>query len=466
MSFTAPKFTNAGRQLQTRVIAGDMLTFTTIKLGDGTMTTEPIAALTDLIHGIITLPVHEVRRNADYADVTGVFQNAGLSSGFYWREIGIFAADPDYPNDRSHDILYCYQNAAELAEYIPSASSAVIEKIIRVACVVGDAENITVGLASQAYAKAEDLQALEEQHSKDVERINNALDTVDPTKVTAKAAPADGDGVMIADSADGGKAKRLLWSSVKEAIGKLFVPLTRKVNGKTLTKDVTLTGDDIALGADDAESLRAAMAKRLKDCGELSGQNDADLLTDPGFYRGGETSKMLLHAPIFSYAWTLEVLANSAWNVGVTQRFIDYETRRMFIRSNHPLESGWVWNNWMEVAQCKTPDYHALSLADGIQSHGTAVYWKDQFNVVSIIFDYGSKKSGSFTPDDWELLATLPEGFRPFGDNWRMCDDSESGSAVATCRVSANGELRYRASAQSQHLSLFGHIYITYIAVN
>ena len=465
MSFTAPKFTGVGRQLQTRVIAGDTLTFTVIKLGDGTMTTEPIAALTDLIHGIITLPVHEVRRNADYAEVTGVFQNAGLSSGFYWREIGIFAADPDYPNDRSHDILYCYQNAAELAEYIPSASSAVIEKIIRVACVVGDAENVTVGLASQAYVKAEDLQALEEQHSKDVERIDNALDAVDPTKITAKAEPADGDGVMIADSADGGKAKRLLWSNVKAALGKLFVPLARKINGKALAKDVTLTAADIKM-PDSEEDVGAAMAKRLKDCGELSGQNDADTLTEPGFYRGGDTSKMLLHAPIFSYARTLEVLANSAWNIGVTQRFIDYETRRMYIRSNHTIESGWVWYDWVEVAQCKTPDYHALSLADGIQSHGTAVYWKDQFNVVSIIFDYGSKKSGSFTPDDWELLATLPEGFRPLGDNWRMCDDSESGSAVATCRVSANGELRYRASAQSQHLSLFGHIYITYIAMN
>ena len=251
MSFTAPKFTNAGRQLQTRVIAGDTLTFTTIKLGDGTMTTEPIAALTDLIHGIITLPVHEVRRNADYAEVTGVFQNAGLSSGFYWREIGIFAADPDYPNDRSHDILYCYQNAAELAEYIPSASSAVIEKIIRVACVVGDAENITVGLASQAYAKAEDLQALEEQHSKDVERIDNALDAVDPTKITAKAEPTDGDGVMIADSADGGKAKRLLWLNVKAALGKLFVPLARKINGKVLSADVTLTASDVGAAASD-----------------------------------------------------------------------------------------------------------------------------------------------------------------------------------------------------------------------
>lgn len=251
MSFTAPKFTNAGRQLQTRVIAGDTLTFTTIKLGDGTMTTEPIAALTDLIHGIITLPVHEVRRNADYAEVTGVFQNAGLLSGFYWREIGIFAADPDYPNDRSHDILYCYQNAAELAEYIPSASSAVIEKIIRVACVVGDAENITVGLASQAYAKAEDLQALEEQHSKDVERIDNALDAVDPTKITAKAEPTDGDGVMIADSADGGKAKRLLWLNVKAALGKLFVPLARKINGKALSADVTLTASDVGAAASD-----------------------------------------------------------------------------------------------------------------------------------------------------------------------------------------------------------------------
>ena len=252
--------------------------------------------------------------------------------------------------------------------------------------------------------------------------------------------------------------------SVKTALAKL-VPTSRKVNGKALTEDVTLTAADIKM-PDSEEDVGAAMAKRLKDCGELSGQNDADMLTEPGFYRGGETSKMLLHAPIFSYAWTLEVLANSAWNVGVTQRFIDYETRRMYIRSNHPIESGWVWYDWMEVAQCKTPDYHALSLADGIQSHGTSVYWKDQFNVVSIIFDYGSKKSGSFTPDDWELLATLPEGFRPYGDNWRMCDDSESGSAVATCRVSANGELRYRASAQSQHLNLFGHIYITYIAIN
>ena len=102
-----------------------------------------------------------------------------------------------------------------------------------------------------------------EARNENWDKIDEALAATDPTKITAKAAPADGDGVMIADSADGGKA-RLLWSNVKAALGKLFVPLARKINGKALAKDVTLTGDDIAMGADDAETLRAAMAKRLR----------------------------------------------------------------------------------------------------------------------------------------------------------------------------------------------------------
>ena len=96
----------------------------------------------------------------------------------------------------------------------------------------------------------------------DLRQINNALDAIDPTKVTAKAAPADGDGVMIADSADGGKAKRLLWSSVKIALGKLFVPLSRKINGKALSGDVTLTGDDIALDTGDSTSVNTALKYR------------------------------------------------------------------------------------------------------------------------------------------------------------------------------------------------------------
>ena len=97
----------------------------------------------------------------------------------------------------------------------------------------------------------------------DLRQINDALDAVDPTKITTKAEPADGDGVMIADSADGGKAKRLLWSNVKAALGKLFVPLSRKINGKTLSADVTLTGENIAVSITDPTPISGAVKYRV-----------------------------------------------------------------------------------------------------------------------------------------------------------------------------------------------------------
>lgn len=101
-----------------------------------------------------------------------------------------------------------------------------------------------------------------EARNENWDKIDEALAATDPTKVTAKAAPADGDGVMIADSADGGKAKRLLWSNVKTALGKLFVPLTRTVNGKTLAEDVTLTGDDMAVSIADSTPISGAVKYR------------------------------------------------------------------------------------------------------------------------------------------------------------------------------------------------------------
>lgn len=63
-----------------------------------------------------------------------------------------------------------------------------------------------------------------EARNENWDKIDKALAATDPTKITAKAAPADGDpAVMIADSAVGGKAKRLLWSSVKEALEQVFL---------------------------------------------------------------------------------------------------------------------------------------------------------------------------------------------------------------------------------------------------
>lgn len=82
-----------------------------------------------------------------------------------------------------------------------------------------------------------------EARNENWDKIDEALAATDPTKITAKAKPADGDGVMIADSADGGKAKRLLWSSVKEALEQLFgdvrTAISRHIADKSNPHEVT-----------------------------------------------------------------------------------------------------------------------------------------------------------------------------------------------------------------------------------
>lgn len=96
------------------------------------------------MHNVITVAVHSATRNDTTATAKSVFNNATLASGFYWREVGLFAANPDYPDDRTQDILYCYSNAGDLAEYIPSRTSSFVEKSVSISVTVGAATDVTV----------------------------------------------------------------------------------------------------------------------------------------------------------------------------------------------------------------------------------------------------------------------------------------------------------------------------------
>lgn len=157
MSFTAPRFTDEGRALQAKAQAGTALKFTKMQLGDGELGSQAIAAMTGLINPLITVGISDVKAGNNYATVKSNFSNSELTTGFYWREIGVFAADPEKPNDRNSDILYCYANAGSLAEYIPAAGSEIIEKIISIPCIIGDAENVSAEVASEIYATKEEL---------------------------------------------------------------------------------------------------------------------------------------------------------------------------------------------------------------------------------------------------------------------------------------------------------------------
>ena len=236
-----------------------------------------------------------------------------------------------------------------------------------------------------------------EARNENWDKIDEALAATDPTKITAKAAPADGDGVMIADSADGGKAKRLLWSSVKTALGKLFVPLARKINGKTLAKDVTLTAADIKM-PNSEENVGAAMAKRLMANGNVMRQGLIGSTLDDEYFA--------------SVAGTRDG--------GLFECYKDYTQRTQLVISSPndtPLSAriaqtadGTHWTSKF-LATCETPEVHSLPLniAGDIN---TSRYSRDQFGRVFVSIRVQPNTHWS----EMKTIGTMPEGFRPDWD--------------------------------------------------
>lgn len=143
-AFPKMTLTNAGQALQTKVLAGAKLTFTRIALGDGQLNGQPISPLTALISQKATVEVDSVRVvNTSTAQVAGFFSNADISTGFWWRETGVFAQDPDVG-----EVLYGYTNAGDAGDYISTVEDNRIEKYIYCSIAVASATTVDITIPS------------------------------------------------------------------------------------------------------------------------------------------------------------------------------------------------------------------------------------------------------------------------------------------------------------------------------
>lgn len=175
--------TNKGKILQAKVQTGVELLYTRIAMGDDQLGTSVIQDLTALKHEVHSLQIDKLKvLSGGRATVGGVFSNSGLSSGFYWRELGVFAQDPD-----AGEILYCYGNAGNLAEYIAADSGAdAIEKRIDLDLSVGNAANVSAVIdSSLVYASMEDLQS--HINDTDVHLSQEKIDTWDAKETPSGA---------------------------------------------------------------------------------------------------------------------------------------------------------------------------------------------------------------------------------------------------------------------------------------
>ena len=167
--------------------------FTKISLGDGLLNGETIETMTGLKHRLLDGNVPKINHlgNGEIEAVSTV-NNSELTTGFFARELGLFAK----LGEEGEEQLFAYTNAGSNASYIPPNTS-VDEKMLGIQLGVGDAV-VQVNYQSHLYITYEqlndgiahhntDAQAHENRFKSIVDKVNNMLTTVDNDEGQPKA---------------------------------------------------------------------------------------------------------------------------------------------------------------------------------------------------------------------------------------------------------------------------------------
>lgn len=135
------QLTYAGLNLLAYCQTGKELHFTRVVIGDGKVdASQNLRQLTGLVSPKLTLPIKSVKVTGTGTTVMETeLKNQNLVTGFFAREVGIFATGSD-----GKEILYAVRNTGDDSEYIPAGGGSEIwDLIYDVVTVVDQADNIT-----------------------------------------------------------------------------------------------------------------------------------------------------------------------------------------------------------------------------------------------------------------------------------------------------------------------------------
>jgi len=140
--------TNIGLNIVAQSQLGATIQFTKVKIGDGVITTQDPAELTDLIHATNTLGILDgAILNNSTVRIGAVIPQA--ATGYYFREIGLFAINPA----TGQEVLYAYGNKGSNASYIPaSGSGLVVEESATMLVKIADADNVIINYTHELGA--------------------------------------------------------------------------------------------------------------------------------------------------------------------------------------------------------------------------------------------------------------------------------------------------------------------------
>ena len=145
-----PVLTKQGLKLQAKVDAGNAMQLTKCRVGSGMIGSgQQLEDLTELVAPVQTLPIASVTYSDDShaCIISAVTDNSTVTTGYYLREFGIYAKDPD-----DGEILYAVASDSE-PDFIPAkGTSTVISQEIGVALTFANAANVTAAVNTSATA--------------------------------------------------------------------------------------------------------------------------------------------------------------------------------------------------------------------------------------------------------------------------------------------------------------------------
>lgn len=136
--------TNAGKNMIAMAQLGQQLIFTKAQYGDGIVTEdENQEVFIKLKQAKLDLPIQSMKNPGNgQIEVTVLVDRTDLMQGFFGREIGLFAKIGETGTEQ----LFCYTNAGNLADYIPSKDDddTPYHEFIDIEAIVGNSQNLTV----------------------------------------------------------------------------------------------------------------------------------------------------------------------------------------------------------------------------------------------------------------------------------------------------------------------------------
>lgn len=154
MGYLSPGLTNNGLEMVAEAMNGTGFTFTKIALGNGTGPASSADA-TEMANTVMTVGLSSIEQEDNYVVLSVRFDNSQLETGFYIKELGVFAEQDESETEQ----LYAYRYTASEADYIPAKDSGRITEIVmRIIVAIGEADNVSAVLIdADIYASKQDL---------------------------------------------------------------------------------------------------------------------------------------------------------------------------------------------------------------------------------------------------------------------------------------------------------------------